>query len=304
MPKVMAAGLSHPGVVRKRNEDGFFLFDRLTDGQSDGLCSSAVLADRKVQFYAVADGMGGKGIGDAAVSAALKTLDAVRVQFSQADRFDFPFFARHFLNRAGQAVLDVLGNSRGLYAGAAITLLCLTDEDAFVLSLGNCRCYRLRGQALTRLVAEDVLPGSEPRRLSRYLGQLPEESPEEPVGLYHFDLQKDDLFLMATDGFSDVVPEHVLIQSLATPGAFAEKPRALMDQALAGGALDNVTLLLVKVLDTMSEEEQAPSFREPIRHRNTAHRPIKSPVIRGMLIFLMFILTGFVAGWLFLTLLL
>lgn len=302
MPKTIAMGLTHAGTVRTRNEDAFFLLDKTVAGRSDAAQSHAAHAEGPIQFFAIADGMGGRGVGDAAAQAALNALDVARRQIRQPDRFEFQTFARDFLQKAAQAVQDVLQNSRGLHAGASMTLLCLTDESGYVLSLGNCRCYRMRDGRLSRLTEDDIMPDTSPRRLSRYLGQPPGEQPAGSPQVLRFDLCQEDQFLLTSDGFSDAVDETEIAAWMSTPSAFAGKPGQMMDRVLTGEARDNVTFLLLRVLDPACSVPDSVQPARPARHRPPARFQFRSGVLRAILILIACVLTGFVAGLLVLTL--
>lgn len=301
MPKTIALGLTHPGTVRNRNEDAFFLVDKVVPGLAAGQNGQSAHTESPVQFFAIADGMGGRGIGDVAAMTALAELDTACRQIRQSARFDFQTFTHHYLQRAGQAVVKALQSGSGLYAGTSLTLLCLTEETACVLSLGNCRCYRLRDGHLDQLTVDDLQTDVHPRRLSRYLGQLPEERPAEPAQLYQYALQKEDVFLLTTDGFTDQVGDDRIAAQLQAPVVFAAKPAELMRLALAGEARDNVTLLLLRVLDPGSTKTTPAAAARPVRHRQYGHRLLNSLILRAVLILLACVLTGFVAGWLILT---
>jgi serine/threonine protein phosphatase PrpC len=189
MPKVIALGLTHPGTVRNRNEDAFYLIDKLVPGLADTKVSTVAHTAEQIQFYAIADGMGGCGVGDVAAFTALSELDTIRRQIKNPSRFEFSVFARDFTQRANLAVLKALQQYQSLNAGTALLILCLVEDSAFVLALGNCRCYRLREGILTCLTEDDVLPDVHPRRLSRFLGQSNADHPVETQQLLRFSLQ-------------------------------------------------------------------------------------------------------------------
>ena len=301
MPKTIAVGATHPGTVRSHNEDAFFLVDEVVLGLSADSQSRSIHTSIPIQFYAVADGMGGRGIGDAAAAAALAELEVARKQIRYPARFDFQLFAHDYLLRAGEAVFKTIAPSQGLYAGTALTLLCLTHDSAYVLSLGNCRCYRLRGGQLTRLTEDDVFTDTTPHRLSRYLGHQVDPHQSEPAQVRRYSIQQEDLFLLATDGLTEPVSEATIMELLLAPGAFAFKPGALMNLALDQEARDNLTLILIRVLDLAEEETQSRPAASPVRHRRNARNLVKYRLFRAFAILATSILTGFVAGWLLLT---
>jgi serine/threonine protein phosphatase PrpC len=302
MPKVIALGLTHPGTVRNRNEDAFYLLDKLVPGLPDTKATSVAHTVDQIQFYAIADGMGGHGVGDVAALAALSELDTIRRQIKNPSRFDFSAFARDYTQRANQAVQKALQQYQSLNAGTAILILCLVEDSAFVLALGNCRCYRLREGILTRLTEDDVLPDVQPRRLSRFLGQSSADHPVETNQLLRFALQQGDVFLLTTDGITDFVSDDEIADRLNAPETFAIKPEGLMNLVLTKEARDNLSLVLLRILDPIANEPVFERQARPVRHRQKKARlSIIGLILRAILILVACILTGFVAGWLTLT---
>jgi len=128
--------------------------------------------------------------------------------------------------------------------------------------VGDSRCYRWRNgelQQLTQdhtLVARMVEQGLITPEMARNhpyknvirqaVGIPSEEEPLQPQ-LETFPLQAGDLFLLCSDGLTDMVDDSEIAELLANlpPSRVCWR---LMDRALAQGGHDNVTAMLVQVV--------------------------------------------------------
>ena len=61
-----------------------------------------------------------------------------------------------------------------------------------------------------------------------------------------FQVAPSDLFVMCSDGLTDMVNDEELADLLRTPGSLEEKAGLLIDTANAHGGRDNVSVLLVQ----------------------------------------------------------
>jgi len=238
------------GLVRDTNEDTYAVIH--------GDEYSGALA-------VVCDGMGGVVGGEIASHIVCETF------------FDFPVYRdgtkpftagtnRKRLERMIQmANVKVRGFTRDhpQYKGMGTTVSALLFlEDKIVVGhVGDSRIYRLRDGRLTRL--------TEDQTLRDYLVQTGKLSPEEAIGhpsghvlmqavgalprLRRIqsrvdDLAGGDLYLICSDGLSDLVRDHE-IQDILIARPFGEICGSLVRRALLRGGSDNVTVVLAEVKD-------------------------------------------------------
>jgi protein phosphatase len=230
---VNAAGRTHIGRVRRRNEDSLYL------GQS---------------LVAVADGLGGHIAGDIASTTA---IDALRPYDRPVDPADLA----HTLGQAVNAVNEALRRkttAAPALAGMATTLVALmwTSTTATLANLGDSRAYLRRGANADRtiqitedhtynhLVADAADVPNLPERLARFLDGRPDgRSPD----LTTWRLRVGDRFLLCSDGLSSYVPQrliHTVMRSSNSPDNAADH---LVSLALEHGGPDNVTVVVVDV---------------------------------------------------------
>lgn len=163
------------------------------------------------------------------------------------------------VKRSAQRVLAVTNswlysqNRRSEYRfdqdrGYVCTLSALVLKGAFahLFHVGDTRIYRLQGQALEQLTEDHrVWVSAEQSYLGRALGV----SPQLEIDYRAVAMEQGDIFVLASDG----VYEHVDGRAIRT--AIAQHPqdldcaaRLIVEQALAAGSADNLTIQIVQVL--------------------------------------------------------
>lgn len=224
---------THPGTVRPRNEDAFV-------NRPD------------IGLWAVADGAGGHGAGDVASAAVAAALQDLPPGLSAAE-----LLAQLRLRIAAvHAELQRQAEQAGPGRLIATTLVAMLARGGHFACLwaGDSRIYLLRGGAFIRLTRDHSLVQDLVDQ-----GVLREDEAEahpqanvitRAVG-GHGPLELDktsdrltpgDLFLLCSDGLFKAVPEAEIGRMLAD-GFGAE---VLIQAALANGARDNVTALVVR----------------------------------------------------------
>lgn len=248
----IAAGETHPGLVRTINQDAF----------------DAGWVGGRYFVAAVADGMGGHHAGEVASREALAQVwSALR-----RPRGDAPqALARATLaaNAAVHALAEAEAAQQGM--GTTLTALLLDDQVALIGQVGDSRAYRWRDGVLWQLsedhswVADRVRQGlltEEEARAHRWRNVI--TSALGASGTFRFDLrattvQGGDRFLLCSDGVTMLLtPER--LNALMRVGTAEETARALIDEANALGSPDNVTAV---VIDVPHVQERPKRYRIP-----------------------------------------
>jgi serine/threonine protein phosphatase PrpC len=261
--KVVANVLSDVGMVREHNEDNAF-------------------ADPQGMFFVVADGMGGHAAGEVAsamavdeVRRALETARARAGEFAAAPteegRSQLVAVLEDAVRRAHQSVFERGGretDKKGM--GTTLDVLLLAGGEAFVAHVGDSRTYLLRGGNVAQvttdhtvaevLVIEGKLSPEEARLspLRTILVNAIGVSPDVGVELAHLKLRRGDQLLLCSDGLHDYFPAESELAELLKDGGGQEGLRKLVDLAKDRGGHDNITGVLVEVVEgnpTVEEEE-------------------------------------------------
>jgi protein phosphatase len=216
----------------------------------------SMLSRTDVGLWVVADGMGGHAAGDVASQAVVTALSQLKPNKDLADFVDAIedklLLVNYQLRRHGQEALG------GRTLGTTVISLFFADTMGACVWAGDSRAYLYRDEQLTRLshdhsaVQEMIDSGIitpeqasfHPHRnvITRAVGGGEQLFPEVRV----FTIQAGDWYFICSDGFYNELSEDVIAAHLvqATP---KESIDILMEKALAHGALDNVTLIIIKV---------------------------------------------------------
>ncbi len=217
-------------------------------------------------LFVVADGMGGYEGGEIASTVAVSTIEDLvsRTAGDQDVTWPYRIDPRLGVTENEVAVATRLAGDRiaarrhGRLAqmGSTVAVLRLDGTRAVIGHVGDSRVYRLRGLALEQLTidhslwAQMVASGADlpdredfPYRhiITRALG-MPGGEPD--LRVEH--ALPGDVFLLCSDGLSEVLPPSRLAALLTLPAALA--CRALVDEAYAAGSKDNISAVVARVL--------------------------------------------------------
>jgi serine/threonine protein phosphatase PrpC len=218
--------------------------------------------------FAVADGMGGHAAGEVASAMALSRLREL------AGRPDLgPESVLAVLTSVSEEIFlagtgDVEQRGMGTTVAGLAVVRMAGAPHWLVFNVGDSRVYRFAGGALTQLtvdhseVAELVAAGTlapqdvrhHPQRnvITRALGSR--QAPE--IDVWMFPPAPAERFLLCTDGLCQIVADEVLAVALGThsePRAAAEELVAL---AVAAGAHDDATAVVVDLWTDLARVEE------------------------------------------------
>ena len=249
----MKVGQSHartdPGRRRRGNEDAF-------------VC--------RPPLFAIADGMGGAQAGEVASALAAGALRDSAIDGGGRHR------VVELIQEANRRVHDRALNDAATSGMGTTMTVALVESDGTVTfgHVGDSRAYLLRDGSLEQLtndhslVAELVRRGElspaeaevHPQRsvITRALGT----DPDVDVDAFSVDAQPGDLFLICSDGLSDMVDGRALESILVEHrGDLASASKALVQAANRAGGEDNITAVLFEVTEGEPEAAHGPDER-------------------------------------------
>ncbi len=228
---------SEKGCIRKNNEDSF-------------------LVSPQQGLYAVADGMGGHRAGEVASSTALQEVEKLVPHLLEFEGQVLEDGLTEAFIQANRVVNDTSTNKpENAGMGTTLTVLLVRSKTAVVGHVGDSRAYLWRDEALTSLTDDHSLVGELVR-----LGQItPEEAEKHPqrhvlmravgadqeikVDCRSIRIQTGDVFLLCTDGFSNVISDQELVEEFQALSPWESRFEKLRLLILERGAPDNFTAL-------------------------------------------------------------
>ncbi len=268
-------GISDVGKVRKHNEDSFLVAQlersmRVYQSSRPVSDGSKVKGPPQGWLLMVADGMGGHAAGEV---ASAMTIDALaRYAFtlmpwslprSKDDSRILAAGLREAVKQCQEQVRQAAATGTGKHGmGTTLTMAYVTWPNLFVVHVGDSRMYAFREGQLHQVTRDHTLAQqlvdskvmseaeAETSDFSNILvNAVGGDSDELRVELHHAMLFPGDVVLLCSDGLTKHVPRERITEALSSVAQGTEveiAARSLIDQALADGGTDNVTVVLAR----------------------------------------------------------
>ena len=247
------ASHTDPGMVREHNED-----------------SIASIAEKGL--VVLADGMGGYNAGEVASGMATTVITTELRQLldnkaphevdPQSGQKAALKMLQEQVTKANTSIYQA-SQSQPQYAGMGTTLVIALfyDNKMMVAHIGDSRLYRLRGDEFSQvtkdhsllqeqvdagmLTKEQAKHSANKNLVTRALGIDPAVEAE----IHEYDAQPGDIYLLCSDGLSDMVVDDDIGMALQALGANLNlAAQQLVQMANDNGGRDNVSVILIKIL--------------------------------------------------------
>jgi len=242
MSEITFFGKSDVGLKRTNNEDDFVISPEL------GFCLAA-------------DGMGGAAAGELASRFFSETATEV---FSGSDRRsgkETLDLVQKVFSFANKRILDHVKESahhQGM--GCTAELVAFSDEGFVLGHIGDSRTYRLRDGQLKQLtqdhsfvqeqIDQGLITPDEARKhhLRNVILRAVGVNDNLALDLLRGKTYPGDLFLLCSDGLTDMIDDSLVHQVLSSAASLPQKADALIDSAKSAGGDDNITVVLSEVV--------------------------------------------------------
>ncbi|MDZ4834670.1 MAG: protein phosphatase 2C domain-containing protein [Candidatus Melainabacteria bacterium] len=240
--KITVAGLSDVGLMRSENQDRLFI-------------------SKDKRILVVADGMGGHNGGSVASQLFVdwfETESKVKGP-GLVNRKSIKTWSNRVVTQAnaeiykwGRTELDLWG------MGTTGVVLIVGDDFVHCAHVGDSRIYRVRKGKLLQLTkdhsaVQDLIDSGDMREeerkghprshiVTRFVGDV-------SVNVEHhaYKWQEGDLYLLASDGLTDIVEDAYIESVMASQMNVKRMCAELVDRVLVSGAPDNVTVLIASL---------------------------------------------------------
>jgi protein phosphatase len=232
---------THPGRKRRHNEDAYVI---------------------EPPLFAVADGMGGAKAGEVASGLA-----AAALKEGGGDGPDAETRVTELIQEANRRVFRRATEDREAAGMGTTMTVALVDGERVVFGhVGDSRAYLIRDGAIEQLtddhslVAELVRSGrltpdeaeTHPQRsvITRAVGT----EADVDVDTFSIEPSPGDLFLICSDGLTDMVDDRTIFQAIEKHrGNLEEAAKALVVAANRSGGEDNITVVFFEVSENGEE---------------------------------------------------
>lgn len=241
MQKMIFSGRTDIGLKRSNNEDSFAVSQDLGIG-------------------VVADGMGGAAAGDIASKVFTRATMEVFADTRDRSEEEVTYRVKMAFSLANERILEhVRQNPAHKGMGCTAELLAFHDSGFVFGHIGDSRTYLHRKGSLRQLsqdhtlvqeqLAEGLITSSSIKNHPLRNVILRAVGLEEELAL---DLLKGrtipgDLFLLCSDGLTDMLQDHQIQEILNSDVDVDRKAEALIESAKTEGGKDNITVVLAAV---------------------------------------------------------
>lgn len=231
------------GKVRDRNEDNNIVID----------CDN-------YKVFAVADGMGGMDFGDLASSIA---MDCIKKELSDCKKQSFnksemkKQFIRIFNLINNEIIKECFEKKSVTGMGTTLSVGILVEDILYIGHMGDSRIYIIRENKAIQITkdhsyVEELIDSgritreqakSHPNRniITRALGL----DRDIDVDTDTFDLIDGDKVMLCTDGLTNAVDDHEMVELIINADGPEEAVKLLINKANERGGRDNITAQLL-----------------------------------------------------------
>jgi len=249
--KLAFVGQTDTGRVREHNED-------------------TIASDVDVGLLVLADGMGGYNAGEVASGIAVKTItNLVREGLAREDLGSLDratgltrpsIVLRDAITRANKIIYQTARSQAECEGmGTTVVAALFYDNKISIAHVGDSRLYRQRGSQIAQVTMDHSLlqelvdrgfysPEEAQRAANKnYVTRALGVEPQVEVEVQEHPVDKGDIFILCSDGLSDMVEDEDIRLTISTFGANLDTvAKQLIQLANENGGRDNVSVVLAQ----------------------------------------------------------
>jgi protein phosphatase len=249
--KLNFVGRTDTGRVREHNED-------------------TIASDVDVGLLVLADGMGGYNAGEVASGIAVKTItNLVREGLAREDLGSIDrstgltrpsIVLRDAITRANKIIYQTARSQAECEGmGTTVVAALFYDNRISIAHVGDSRLYRQRGSQIAQVTMDHSLlqelvdrgfysPEEAQRAANKnYVTRALGVEPQVEVGVQEQPVDKGDIYILCSDGLSDMVEDEDIRLTISTFGANLDTvAKQLIQLANENGGRDNVSVVLAQ----------------------------------------------------------
>jgi len=247
--RVLAAGRTEVGCVRKHNEDNF-------------------LMEPGLGLYVVADGLGGHAAGEVASRIVVDKVGDFIAHTAERDRtwpVEYELDLSYDGNRLKAALLladqgilnDIQANPERESMGSTVVACLVNGDRATLVHVGDSRAYLLNPDGIRQVtrdhswvaeqVANGILTPEEARHhpFRNVITQALGNGGDLDVAVQEIQIKELDRILLCSDGLSGMIQDNAIWEIVREAPNVEAATEKLIAQAMENGGEDNITVVIV-----------------------------------------------------------
>ena len=284
--KYDVAVLSDVGLVRTNNEDAY-------------------LIDKDLDLFIMADGMGGYQKGEV---ASLMTCQGIAEYFRTLIKNNITDFTQEHCKKAvNKANSDLRNNLKDIVRldkmGSTVVAMLLKKDYVYILNVGDSRAYHFHNNQMHQIsVDHSLIQESKNAGIKKELAMQFKNIVTRAVGMkdvveadvFPLSAKAGDIFLLCSDGLHGFVSDEKICGILQMEESLDNRVKKLIEEAKAGGGKDNITAILVSILEDQHPQEsttQTISFNKNSL-KTGRFSSLSTKIIAGLIIFIVVVTIG------------
>lgn len=233
--------------------------ERNQDNVTSNVPEEADVLEERGALFVVCDGMGGHAAGEVAAELGVRTIR--EVYFASQGQDVITSIAQAV--KAANDAIYTLARSHTEYSGMGTTCVTLVilGGRAYIVNIGDSRGYIIRDGQMRQVtqdhswVAEQVRIGlltEEQARVHAHRNVITRSLGTQPnitADLFVETLKEGDRIMLCSDGLHGYVEEAAIAQEVVTQSSAETAVHDLIDMANANGGPDNISAIVVDVLE-------------------------------------------------------
>jgi protein phosphatase len=243
-------------------------------------------------LFAVADGMGGAQAGEVASKLAAAALEE-----SDPGSLSGPDRLVSLIQEANRRVYERASSDPSTSGmGTTMTVALVEGQNVTIGHVGDSRAYMVRGKQLEQLTEDHSLVNEllKSGKLSREEAEVhPQRSvitravgtdPDVDVDAFVVDATAGDIFLLCSDGLTDMVGDDDILDVVAkSPDDLDRVTKSLVSAANRSGGEDNITVIAFRIADDGDETARLPA-QDVSDDEDTAEHVLPLPSVDTMVV--------------------
>ncbi len=265
--RVKVAVSTSVGCVRERNEDNYFADDfEIRLEEDEAFTGELDLSCRRV--FAVCDGMGGEDFGDDASEISVGVIGLYKSQLRSVPEECLLEVLTEYALKANSEIWNMVYRQGGYQSGSTLAMAIVDADKINIFNVGDSRVYIYKDKKLKQITEDQTLAmkklkekiyteeeaknSLDAHRITNFLGIDEDGYGPEVIHSGTFPTE-DQIILICSDGLTDMCCDEEIEEVLSEKAE--NHADVLVDRALINGGVDNVTCIVIRLLDENTSDK-------------------------------------------------